>query len=140
MAHRIIYQTETKAVIKVWGLSGTTTDTIALATDLLSSTMEVSGTPAVNINFVTWCVTAGASDLITITRGAVPVGYWYQNGEVDFGGNGGWSEDTNNTSNIVVTIVGSGVCFITVRKVSGYLSKIQPEVFGSYDNTTSTSA
>jgi hypothetical protein len=133
-------QTETSAVIKVWGLTGTTTDTINLSTDLLSPTMVVSGTPTVNVNYITWCVTAGASDLVTITRNSVPLGYFYQNGQFDFGGEGGWTEDTNNTSNIVVTIVGSGVAFITVRKVAGYKSKINPETYGSYDNTTSTTS
>lgn len=136
MAHRVMYQTETKAVIKVWGLTGTTNDTISLATDLLSPTMVIQGSPTVNINFITWGVTAGASDLITITRGAVPIAYLYQNGEMDFGGEGGWTEDTNNTSDIVVSIVGSGVVYITVRKVAGYKSKIEPETYGIYDNTT----
>lgn len=136
MGKRIIYQTETKAVIKVWGISGTTNETIALATDLLSSTAVISGTPTVNINFVTWCVSPGVSDLVTIARNSIPIAYLYQNGEMDFGGNGGWTENTENTNNINVTIVGSGVCFITVRKVAGYVSKFEPETFGQHDNTT----
>lgn len=138
MGKRVMYQTETKAVVKVWGLTGTTNETISLATDLLSPTMVVDGTPKVNINFITWGVTNGASDLITITRNAVPIGYLYQNGEMDFGGEGGWTEDTNNTNDIAVTIVGSGVVYITVRKAGGYTSKIQPWTYGPYDNETST--
>lgn len=140
MAHRVLKQTETMAIVKVWGLTGTTNDTITLATDLLSSTMQISGTPTVNITGISWSVTPGASDLITITRNAVPVGYYYKNGQMDFAGNWGISEDTNNTNDIAVTIVGSGVCYILVRKVAGYKSMVNPETYGSYDNTASTTS
>lgn len=124
------------AIVKVWGLTGTTNDTITLATDLLSPTMVISGTPTVNIAGITWGVTPAASDLITITRTSVPIAYLYQNGQMDFSGEWGISEDTNNTADINVTIVGSGVCYITLRKIAGYASKIEPWIYGPYDNTT----
>ena len=136
MGKRIMYQTETKAVVKVWGLSGTTTETIALATDLLSTTMVVDGTPAVDVNHLTWSITKDTPDLITITRtGGEPMGYFTENGQFDFSGSGGWTENAVNTADIIVTIVGSGVCYLTLRKSAGYKSKIEPETFGSYDNT-----
>jgi hypothetical protein len=138
MAFRIIKQTETLAIVKVWGTNST--DTIVLATDLLSSTMIVSGTPTVNITYVQWYVSAGASDNVTVTRNAIPVFNLYQNGDLDFAGNGGFADDTGNTSSIVVTITGTGGCYLTLRKAAGYLSKVQPERYGSYDNTASTTA
>lgn len=134
MSHRIIKQTETMAIVKVWGTASS--DTITLATELLSSTMVVDGTPTVNITGVTWYSSAGASDGVTVTRNSIPVFNLYMNGQLDLGGNNGISDDTGNTSDIVVTIVGTGGCYLTLRKVAGYKSKIEPETFGSYDNTT----
>ena len=70
----------------------------------------------------------------------MPVLNLHQNGDLDFGGNGGFTDDTENTSNIVVSIVGTGGCYLTLRKVAGYKSKIEPETFGPYDNTTAVGA
>lgn len=134
MSFRIIKQTETMAIVKVWGTNST--DTIALATDLLSPTMVVQGTPTVNISYITWYVSPGASDSVNIVRNSIPVLNLHQNGDLDFAGNGGFNEDTANTSNVVVSIVGNGGCYITFRKVAGYKSKIEPETFGPNDNTT----
>lgn len=134
MAHRIIKQTETMALIKVWGTGST--DTITLNSDLLSSTTVVQGTPTVNITGITWYVSAGATDNVTVTRNSIPVFNLYMNGQLDLAGNNGISDDTANTSDIVITIGGTGGCYLTVRKVAGYKSKIEPETFGQYDNTT----
>lgn len=134
MSKRVMYQTETKAVVKVWGTDSS--DTITLATDLLSSTMTVTGTPTANITNVTWFVSnLTGADAVTVTRNSVPVFNLYQNGKLDFAGEGGFSDDTENTSNIVVSIVGTGGCYLTFRKAAGYSSKIEPWQFGSYDNT-----
>ena len=138
MSFRFIKQTETMAIVKVWGTNST--DTITLATDLLSPTMVIQGTPKVNIGFITWYVSPGASDSVNIVRNSVPVLNLHQNGDLDFGGNGGFTDDTENTSNIVVSIVGTGGCYLTLRKVAGYKSKIEPETFGPYDNTTAVGA
>lgn len=133
MAYRVMYQTETKAVVKVWGTGSS--DTITLATDLLSTTMTVTGTPTVNITQVMWFVSnVSGADAVTVTRNSVPVFNLYQNGQLDFAGEGGFSDDTANTSNIVVSIVGTGGCYLMLRKVAGYSSKLEPEKFGSYDN------
>ena len=132
MSKRVIKLTNTLSVVKVWGTG--TTDTITLATDLLSSAEIVSGTPKINISHVTWGVSPGASDQVTVTRNSVPVFNLYQNGQFDLSGNGGWAEDTENTSNIVVTFVGTGFIYLTLRKAGGFKSKVEPEYFGQYDN------
>ena len=135
MAKRILKMTETLAVVKISGTGSS--DTITLNTDLLSSTMVVDGTPRVNIAYVQWNVSSAASDTITITRGGTPVLNLYQNaGELDLSGNGGYSDDTGNDQPLVVTITGTGNLYLTLRKVSGYKSKIETAQFGSYDNTT----
>ena len=136
MTKQAIRQTETICVYKVWG-SG---DTINLATDLLSPTVELSGTPVprVNIIAISWWVSPGAGDTVTITRNSVPLFNLYQNGQLDLGGNYGHVDNTQNTSNIVIAITGTGGCFLTLRKAAGYRSFIQPETYGSYDNLTSS--
>lgn len=121
------------AVVKVWGTDSNAT--VALATDLLSSTMVVSGTPTVNITGVTWYCSPASSDSVIVTRNSIPVFNLYMNGQLDLSGNNGITEDTGNTSNIVVAIVGTGGIYLTLRKTAGYASKIEPWSFGSYDNT-----
>ena len=131
MALAILRQTETLAVVKVYGAGATT---ITLATDLLSSTMTVTGTPTVNIAHVTWYCSSGASDSVSIARNGVNIMHLYQNGQFDFAGEGGFSDTVQNTQNIVVTITGTGGCYLTLRKEAGYSSKVEPWTFGSYDN------
>lgn len=140
MPHRILNQTETRATIKLWGTDES--GTVSLATDLLSPTMIVSGTPKANITFLQWSVSGktdvNSVDVINIKRnGETVIGLFQNSGTIDFAGNGGITEDTNNTSDIAYEIVGTGYAYITVRKVSGYQSKIQPYKFASYDDPNS---
>jgi hypothetical protein len=246
MTVQILKQTETLAVVKVSGSGGT----INLATDLLSSTMIIQGTPTVNITFAHWNISQNSGDKIAINRGVgvpevarmtgvsgmiagqtfVVAGLTYTstalttqaqllgafaglldgaitgpgtatgiysgaltgyttsavvsnvvtftstaapsadvsdltsggtaaasatitvttqgqapgnvnilnlqaNGNIlDLSGNGGLSENTESTSNLVVTISGLGEVYLTLRKQAGYASKIEPERFGQYDN------
>lgn len=133
MAIYILKQTETIAVVKIDGLGGT----INLATDLLSSTMVVQGTPKVNILYAQWTISGNLTDKIAITRNGVSIINLQQNGSaIDMSGNGGYSDNTQNASNIVVTTTGLGEVYLTLRKVSGYKSKIEPETYSHYDNTS----
>jgi hypothetical protein len=127
----VLKQTETLAIVKVFGASGT----INLNTDLLSPTMAIQGTPTVNITYVQWNISPGAADRIAITRNGISVLNLQQNaGELDMSGNGGYSDNTGNTFPLVVTITGVGECYITLRKVAGYRSRIEPHQFGPLDN------
>lgn len=133
MAKAIIKQTETLAIIKVSGTN--VSETITLATDLLSSTMVQTGTLHVPIAFVLWNLSSGVSDTITITRNGVRVLDLFQNpGFCDFAGNGGFLENTQDSDDIVVQIVGTGAVYITVRKVGGYVSKVETAQFSYHDN------
>jgi hypothetical protein len=129
----ILKQTETIAVVKVFGAGGT----INLSTDLLSPTMIIQGTPTVNIIFAQWNISPGAADVISVTRNGISVLNLHQNaGELDLSGNGGYADTTGNTFPLVVTITGLGEAYFTLRKASGYKSRIEPETFSSYDNTS----
>lgn len=128
MAKTVMKLTETLAIVKI---SGTAPETITLATDLLSPTQVVSGTPKVGIGYLSW--TTGGN--IVIARNAVDVYNLYTNtGEFDLSGNGGMLDTIQGTSDLVVTITGNGVIFLTLRKLEGYASKIEPNRFGQYDN------
>lgn len=138
MAKSILKNTETVTVVKVSGTSGTTNETITLATDILASTQTAVGPYKVWINHLQWQIQGdnGASK-IAITRGASPVITLFDNGNVfDFAGNGGFAETTGEASDIAVSIVGNATVYITLRKASGYVSKVETAEFGSYDNTT----
>ena len=138
MAIDIMKLTETLAIVKIYGVGATTTETISLSAvpasnGLLSPTQVVSGTvsPKVGIGFLNW--TVGGD--VTITRGALAIYKLYQNtGEFDLSGNGGMLDTKNGTSDIVVTITTGGVVFLTLRKIEGYDSKIEAWRFGQYDN------
>lgn len=132
MAKTIMKLTETLAIVKI---SGTTPETITLNSDLLSSTQVVSGTPKVGIGYLCW--TTGGN--IKISRNSVDIYDLYTNtGEFDLSGNGGMLDTINGTSNLVVTITTGGVIFLTLRKIEGYASKIEPWRYGQYDNTGAT--
>ncbi len=130
MAITILKNTHNLAVVK---FSGTTlNDTLTLNTALRLAT-QIGGTPDVSIVFATWACSPGASDAITVTRGGTTVLTLYQNGQLDFGGNGGWADTTGSASDIVVTSVGTGQLYLTLRK-RGYISTIEDHIYGSYDN------
>lgn len=134
MAKTIMKLTETLAIVKI---SGTGTETISLSAaqasgGLLSPTQIVSGTPKVGIGYLSW--TTGGN--IVITRNTVDVYTLFTNtGEFDLSGNGGMLDTIQGTSDLAVTITGNGVIFLTLRKIEGYASKVEPWKFGSYDDT-----
>lgn len=124
----ILKLTEQQAIIK---LVGAGTHTIDLATDLLSPTQIISGTPTVGINHLQW--STGGN--VVIRRNAVDIMQLYTNtGTLDLSGHGGFIDAQNGTHNIDVVITTGGTVFITLRKMAGYASKIEPYAFGQYDN------
>jgi hypothetical protein len=54
MAKSVLKNTETVSVVKVSGLTGTTNETITLATDLLASSQTAPGPFKVWINHIQW--------------------------------------------------------------------------------------
>ena len=130
MAKTILKNTHTLAIVKCAGT--TLNDTIALNTELRLST-QIGGTPSVAIAHVQWAVSPGGTDVVTITRGGTVILTLYQNGVLDFAGNGGFLENIQAASDIVVTSTGTAQVYLTLRK-AGYISTIEPEYYGTYDN------
>ena len=127
--------TETDCVIKIAGTAGSAT--INLQTDLLRSTEALSGTQTVVISTLTW--TGDAAGVIAIDRNSTRVFTLLSSAssQLDLAGQFTTSDNTQSTSSIVVTISGGQAeLLLRVKKVSGYSSKIEPSVYGSYDDPT----
>lgn len=130
----ILKNTNLETVVKVAGTAAAAT--ITLATDCLASTQALDGaTQTANIFGVTW--TGAIGGIISITRNSVVVMTLQADaaGTLEFGGQAMIPETINNTSDFVVTISGAQAeCWLKIRKVSGYASKVETAVFGAYDN------
>ena len=129
---RILKKTHQEAVVKVFGDAGTITITLA---ELVADGQALAGsTQAVNLVTADWSGFDNTS--ISINRGGkliLPV-VAASAQKMDFAG-AGFVDDTNNTSDISITFTGTGAAiYLTLRKVSGYATKIETAVFGSYDD------
>jgi hypothetical protein len=135
MAIQILKNTHNLAVVKFYGTA--MNDTLSLnntgASGLRLAT-QIGGTPNVSIAFASWAVSPAAADVITVTRNSIVILTLYQNGQLDFSGNGGFADNIAAINDIVVTSVGTGQLYLTLRK-TGYISTIEPEYFGPYDNS-----
>jgi hypothetical protein len=136
----ILKNTNQEAVVKVAGTAAAAT--IDLSADLLAASQSLDGdTQTVNIAGLVW---TGATDgIIQITRNSVVVATLQSNaaGGLDFTGQMMIPETINNTSDIVVTISGAQAeCWIRLRKVSGYATKVEYATYGSYDDETRVGA
>ena len=112
MAKTILKNTPIHSVVKIHGAG---TETITLATDLLY-TNQTASTPKVNISAIHWSV-PGTTEA-TITRNSVV--HWRLVGAFSHSFNG-FSDISENTSNIVITIpAGGGSVILELLKVDGY--------------------
>ena len=141
VATTILKKTQTEAIVKVAGTAAA--GTIDLDVDLVASTESAgtAGTQLVNISAVQW--TGAAGGIITISRNSVVIMTLQANasGNLDMTGQEMIPDSVENDSDIVVTISGAQAeCWLRLRKVAGYNTKIQPEQYGIYDDETSTSA
>lgn len=131
----ILKLTERDAVVKVAG--GVGAATVDLQTDLkrANEILENGKTQKVSIIGVQWTGTADA--VITITRNAVVImtlncgaaGALEMNGQMMV------PDNIEEASDIVVSTTGTAAeLWVRLRKEDGYLSAIEPSVFGQYDN------
>ena len=113
MALTILKLTPIHCVAKVTGAGATT---ITLATDLLVSGRQTASTPTVNIGCIHFAI-PGSTEA-TIARNSV-VG-WRLVGNYAFDFNG-FTDNANNTSDIVVTLPsGGGTVILELVKTGGY--------------------
>jgi len=127
---RILKLTNTDAIVKIDGDVGSVT--IDLDVDLKLATEEISGTPAVNIAVMQ--VSGKAGSVLSVARNSVNL--WDLQASsaecVDMLSIGGVTDNTFNTSDIVVTSSGAeGQLILKLRKVGGYSTLIRPEQTGS---------
>jgi hypothetical protein len=136
----VLKNTNQEAVVKVAGTAAAAT--IDLSVDLLAASQALDGdTQTVNIAGLVW--TGASGGVITITRNSVVIASLQSNaaGALDFTGQMMIPETIGNTSDIVVTISGAQAeCWIRLRKVSGYASKVEYATYGSYDDETRVGA
>jgi hypothetical protein len=131
----IIRNTNLETVIRVGGTSGTAT--ISLATDCLASSQVLDGGTQ-TANITGYMVTGLLTSAITVSRNSVNIATFApeNSGIFDFQGQG-FSENTNNTSDIAVTIgTAEAHIYIKIRKVSGYKPKVETATFGGGDDPT----
>ena len=129
----VLKLTERDAVVKVAGGAGTAT--IALATDLVKSNEETSGTPHVAINGVQW--TGTTDGLVTIKRNDVTIMTLNSAaaGALEMTGQTMIPDDIEANQDIVVETTGTAVeVWIRLKKVAGYVSAVETSQFGQYDN------
>ena len=136
----ILKNTNQEAVVKVAGTAGNTT--IDLSTDLVAGTQVASGdTQTVNIVGIRWVGLSGSS--VTVTRNSVniltlpgdaPNGLGMAEGI-------GYVDTEQNTQDISVAIAGAEAqCYITLRKIGGYATKVETPEYGAYDDETRVGA
>ena len=90
------------------------TATIALATTLKKAT-ETQSSPTVDISAIYWSLDDGVTG--TITRNSEVLYTLRLSGKLEFYG---FSENTNNGSDIEVDMDGAGTVIVSVNKISGY--------------------
>lgn len=132
----ILKNTNNETVVKIAGTADGAT--IDLSTDLVASTQATSGnTQTVNIAGVQWV--GLPNSVITIARNSVSVLTLPGGGAdyMEFAAGNGFVDNTEATSDIIVTIAGAEAqCYLILRKVGGYASKVETAVFGAYDDET----
>jgi hypothetical protein len=136
----VLKNTEQEAVVKVAGTAAAAT--ITLTTDILAASQALDGeTQTVNIVGLVW--TGAIDGIIQITRNSVVIATLQANaaGALEFSGQAMIPETISNTQNIVVTISGAQAeCWLRLRKVSGYKSKVEYATYGAYDDETRVGA
>lgn len=140
VAKTVLKNTNQETVIKVAGTAASAT--IDLQTDCLAGAQALDGaTQRVNIVGCQW---VGLPDsVITIARNSVNILTLPGGGAdyIEFAAGSGFVDNIENASDIVVTISGAEAqCYLTVRKVSGYATKVEPATYGAYDDETRVGA
>jgi len=110
----VLKLTQVHGVVKCTGVDADIA-TIDLDTDLKKSTETVS-TPEVNIQRMHWICETSAQ--FTITRNSVIIAKGFGSGFTDWRG---FTENTSNTSDIVVTFSGGqGTVILELTKLAGF--------------------
>jgi hypothetical protein len=136
----ILKNTNQETIVKIAGTAAAAT--ISLATDCLATTQALNGgTQTVNITGFQF--TGLATSTITISRNGTNITTVAAEGHdsIEFTAGNGFADTIANTSDIVVTIAGAEAqLYLTLRKVSGYATKVENATYGAYDDVTRVGA
>jgi hypothetical protein len=136
----ILKCTNNETVVKVAGTAAAAT--IDLSVDCLATTDALAGdTQTVNIAQLQY--SGLASSTITVTRNSINIFTIGAEGEgtIDLGTGNGIADTIQNTQDIVVTIAGAEAqCYLVLRKVGGFASKVENATYGAYDDPTRVGA
>jgi hypothetical protein len=140
VAKTVLKNTNQESVVKVAGTAAAAT--IDLSVDLLAGSQALDGaTQRVNIAGIQWVGLPDAT--ITITRNSVNILTLPGGGAdyIEFAAGSGFVDNIENASDIVVTIAGAEAqCYLVLRKVSGYATKVETAVYSAYDDETRVGA
>lgn len=130
----ILKKAKHEVVVKFSNDTGSAqTSTFDLDVDALLSTEVIEGTVKVNIVELTWSGLSGST--FTLTRNSVKIFSGVGDNPEQFIFSG-FVDGQENTSDIGISMSGEIYLYLTLRKNSGFETKIETAQFGSYDNTT----
>jgi hypothetical protein len=136
----ILKNTNQESIVKIAGTAASAT--IDLSADLVATSQALSGdTQTVNIVGVKWNGLSGSS--VTIARNSINILTLPGDAphDIDMAAGSGFVDSEQNTSDIVVTIAGAEAqCYLILRKVVGYATKVVTPVYGAYDDETRVGA
>ena len=136
----VLKNTNQETIVKIAGTAAAAT--IDLQTDCLASSQALDGETQ-TVNIVGFQFTGLASSTITIARNGINITTVAGEGHdsIEFAAGNGFSDTIENTSDIVVTIAGAEAqVYLTLRKVSGYATKVENATYGAYDDPTRVGA
>jgi hypothetical protein len=136
----ILKNTNQETIVKIAGTAAAAT--IDLQTDCLASAQALDGATQ-TVNIAGFQFTGLASSTITIARNGTNITTVAAEGHdsIEFTAGNGFADTISNTSDIVVTIAGAEAqVYLTLRKVGGYATKVEPATYGAYDDETRVGA
>lgn len=136
----VLKNTNNETVVKVAGASAAAT--IDLQTDCLAATQALDGATQ-TVNIVGLQYTGLASSSITVSRNSTNIFTIGAEGEgtIDLAAGAGFVDPIENTFDITVTIAGAEAqCYLVLRKIGGYATKVENATYGAYDDPTRVGA
>ena len=137
MAINLLKLTHKEAIFK---FSHDSDETITL-TDLACTGQEIDGESdqVVNIVSANWVGAPGSTIVVTRGTGETAEVVWSipadQPQNMNFEGEG-YVDTTGNNKDLYVSITGEAAIYMTLRKESGYLTQVETEKYGAYDDET----
>lgn len=136
----ILKNTNQEAIVKIAGTAAAAT--IDISADILASSQALDGaTQTVNIVGAKWHGLSGST--ITVTRNSVNILTLPGDAphDIDMAAGSGFIDSEQNTHDITVTIAGAEAqCYLILRKVGGYATKVETPVYGAYDDESRVGA